>query len=468
MRLFVLVQGFNVKFAWTFCVASWCIASAGPAALDNDSADCMYDTTAMIHVGATVHRFAHARDSLNRSSGVSLVDLSVYQDDAEDEGVSTTTTIGCCPTTSTSITVTTTTKTTTTPMDGAQEPLRMWIAMAYVGTKFYFTPADAADILSYDPKTKTLGKIPLASTTNPVDYGAISSKWSGATVYQDEFYAGPGNELSMLLYNPTGNFVSFIDVSSYTQANTILPWYGIMALHDFLYMCPYNDDSLLIFDAKQTNFSLVLTSGVANGYAKWHGLVAYDNVIYGSPFNAEAMLAFAVDSHGMPWKLLSSISTSGVETGTGKWSDPVQFGGKIYAVPLNAANILVYDPSSKSVSGVSTTHIYNAGGNKWLGSMVIGLEILAAPLNADQVLVFNPKNNDVSGVATDSVDTGSFKWGGVSQWSDGIDKMYATPATAHNILEFNPSQGHVSSVSIQSILAEIVTTSTTSTTAAPR
>merc|ERR1719401_2397559 len=103
---------------------------------------------------------------------------------------------------------------------------------------------------------------------------------------------------------------------------------------------------------------------------------------------------------------LNGISTRGVATANQhKWAGLTSHNGKLYSAPQGTNQILVYDPNTRSVSGLSVpgaarysggTHAQMNGIASWDG------KLYCAPRNTSHVLVYSLPNETASQAMTAS------------------------------------------------------------------
>lgn len=312
-----------------------------------------------------------------------------------------------------------------------------WCAAAAAGTKVYFAPLLADDVLVLDvaawrsagrdsaQNSTFLWDVPLTPSMAKGGTSLVPSfgtqKWLGASVVNNrELVLGPsytGMVPTLLNLDEARNRtrVKYWDASGLAgqSGQKHLPyggeelWQGSVAYGKKVYFAPFNAESVLVVDTQDyTKDELakmdekmwrsgyrsdvhayqLLTRGLPGGgmkdHAKWHGGVLSDNTIYFAPHNANSILVVdcltdTVRQVDVPYHV----------NRRGKWRGAALLAGKIYFAPYNADGILIFDVKTEQ-SYLAGTRLLSNRTAKWMGAAVVGTRVYFAPYKAQKVLVY--------------------------------------------------------------------------------
>ena len=341
---------------------------------------------------------------------------------------------------------------------------RLGFAGAVLGCDgcIYGVPADARQVLRFDPETQN-------SMLIGADLGGEEYKWSDGVLGRDGcIYGIPHDSARVLRFDPVAEEATL--VGPYLGQGGGKWDGGVLGPDGCVYGVPFNSARVLRFDPSTQEVTLVgpdLGEGdEANpqGGGKWRGCVlGRDNCIYGIPGSSSHVLRFdpttreaslvgpdlgeagepageEEDDDGASSSSRSSSSSSSSPSRAGsaaqaqsthKWAGGV-IGpdGCIYGLPFVAERLLRFDPLTQQATLVGGD--LGQGGGKWSCGLV-GADgfIYGIPYDAERVLRFDPKTQESALIGPDY---GLFG----DKWSSGVvgtnGCIYGVPYHAAQVL----------------------------------
>merc|ERR1719491_175456 len=207
-------------------------------------------------------------------------------------------------------------------------------------------PLSARYILRFDIRTEQMSLI------GP-DLGEGIWKYSGTVLGDDGcIYGVPANARQVLRYNPADKTSTFIGCTTTSiccdDGKRGEKWRGgVRAPDGNIYGVPYNSNQILCINV--TNQSISLVGDRHLGNRKWDGgTVAEDGCIYFSPYSAKEVLRF----NPVDQSTTRMVSTK-VSGAYAKWSGTaLGHDGSIYCIPLNAQCILRINVAATTIENV--------------------------------------------------------------------------------------------------------------------